>query len=217
MGTKSSLLMVLATIVAVAAASTMSLGKAEAQGFPPSPVIYSGAVTITSGEDPSGLFITARVLDYESEPVEVLNGAYTALIVLLPDSTYAGQTVTFHLDGVQAQQTDTSLAPGIPLPKSTFDLTFAKLPDPTPTPTPVIVAPAVYSGVIVVAGSQPPERAQLTARIGSYETTAITTTGPVFTNLVIAPPDESAIGQPILFFLNGFPSAPPAPAAGIGL
>ena len=210
---RNTWVLVLLAFAAAVAGTRLTAGVAAAQEFPPQPVIYSGAITVSSGENPDGFFITARVLDYEAEPVEVVSGAYSALIVSLPDNTYANLTLTFHLDGQQALETDTSLAPGLPLPKSNFNLTFAKLPDPTPTPTPVIVAPAVYSGAIVVAGSQPPAQAQLTARIGSYETTSISTNGPVFTNLVIAPPDESAIGQPIAFFLNGFPSAPPAPPA----
>ena len=210
---RNTWVLVLLAVVAAVAGSRLTAGVAAAQEFPPQPVIYSGAVTVSSGEDPDGFFVTARVLDYEASPVEVVSGAYSALIVSLPDNTYANLTLTFHLDGQQALETDTSLAPGLPLPKSNFNLTFAKLPDPTPTPTPVVVTPAVYSGAIVVAGSQPPAQAQLTARIGSYETTSISTNGPVFTNLVIAPPDDSAIGQPIQFFLNGFPSAPPAPPA----
>ena len=213
MSLKALLLGVLAAAAGVAGAGVLVSATAQAQdALPPQPVIYSGAVTVTSGEDPTGRLITARILDYESEPVEVANGAYIALVVQSPDHSYANKTLTFHLDGQQALETDTSVAPGLPVVKSDYNLTFAKLPDPTPTPTPVIVAPAVYSGAIVVAGSQPPAQAQLTARVGGYQTTPITTTGPVFTNLVIAPPDESAIGQPIQFFLNGFPSAPPVPA-----
>ncbi len=208
---RNTWVLIILAVAASVAGSHLTAGVAAAQQLPPHPVIYSGAVTVSFGEDPDGFFVTARVLDYESEPREVVDGEYAGLIVQLPDDTYVGNEVTFHLDGQQALETDTSVAPGLPVIESDFNLTFAKLPDPTPTPTPVVVAPAVYSGTIVVAGSQPPEQAQLTARIGSYETTSITTTGAVFTNLVVAPPDKTAIGQPIAFFLNGFPSEPPAP------
>ena len=208
---RNTWVLILLAVVAAVAGSRLTAGVAAAQQFPPQPVIYSGAITVSSGEDPNGFFLTARVLDYETEPVEVVEGEYAGLLVQLPDSTYADEEVTFHLDGQQALEADVSVSPGLPIIKSKYNLTFAKLPDPTPTPTPVVVAPAVYSGAIVVAGQEPPAQAQLTARIGGYQTTPITTNGSVFTNLVIAPPDDSAIGQPIQFFLNGFPSAPAAP------
>jgi hypothetical protein len=209
---RKTLWLTLLAVVAALSGSQLLAGRVAAQDFPPQPVIYSGTVTVTSGEDPNGHLITARILDYESEPIEVVDGEYKALIVQAPDTTYVDKDVTFHLDGVQASQTDTSISAGLPEIRSGYDLTFPNLPEPTPTPTPVIVAPAVYSGAIVIGGQAPPEQAQLFVRIGGYESPPTTTNGPVFTNLVVAPPDESAIGQSVEFFLNGFPSSPSAPA-----
>ena len=209
--TRKTLWLTLLAVVAALSGGQLLAGQAAAQDFPIMPVIYSGTVTVTSGEDPNGHLITARILDYESEPIEVVDGEYEALIVQAPSTAYVDQVMTFHLDGVQASETDTSISPGLPVVKSDFDLTFPSLPEPTPTATPVVISPAVYSGLIAIAGQQPPEQAQLFVRIGGYESPPLTTNGAVFTSLVVAP-GESAVGQPVEFFLDGFPSAPLVPA-----
>ena len=131
----------LAVAAAIAGAGPLLTDQAQAQEFPLQPVVYLGTVTVSSGQDPNGLLITARVLDYESEPAEVADGKYV-LSVLIPDKTYAGETVTFHLEGVPAEETDTSVAPGgLPVIK-TQDLTFPSLPEATPTPT---ATPTAYA------------------------------------------------------------------------
>lgn len=225
---KRWLLGTLAVAAAIAGAGPLLTGQAQAQEFPLQPVVYLGTVTVSSGQDPNGLLITARVLDYESEPAEVADGKYV-LSVLIPDKTYAGETVTFHLEGVPAEETDTSVAPGgLPVIK-TQDLTFPSLPEATPTPTPTPgptpgptatptptrtpapTGPAVYKGDLIVVGGTVPPEAELVARVGTYESAPAVIQDQGYINLVVSPTDQSLIGQTVQFFLNEVPSAPPSP------
>ena len=204
------LLGVLAGIVAVAGAQGLSTRPASAQ--PPLPALYSGTATVGGVPVRDGLLITAWVLDYISEPVAALDGRYELLLVAPPEGPFTSKTVTFHLDGVQAFETDTFRSGTF---KVSFDLTFPRLPEPTPTPTveptetpiatatPETAQPAVYSGPIVVAGSTVPEGAKLVARVGSYESHPALIQGQGYINLVVDPNDVRLIGQTVEFFLNG--------------
>jgi hypothetical protein len=153
--------------------------------------------------------MTARIRDYESKPATVIDGQYVALTVAPPDSITSG-TITFHLDGIKADQTRLYRAGDIDL---SFDLTFSSLPEPTPTVTPVpptatataeAAFPAVYSGPIVVAGGVVPTGAKLVARIGDYESTPGLIEGETYRNLVVAPGDARLVGQTVEFFLGEF-------------
>ncbi len=197
-----------------AVAGIARIDTAHAQNPPPLPMLYSGTVTAGGSPAPDGFEIFARVRDYQSEPVTVRNGRYTALTVGPPDSTYAGVTITFHLDSVQADQTDTFIAAFLPTIR-TLNLTFSGLPQPptpeptatpTVTPTPVAALPSVYSGLIIVAGGAVPADAELVARIGSYESLPAVVSGEDYRNLVIDPGETSLIGETISFFLNGIES-----------
>ena len=192
--------------------------SSNAQGLPPPPTIYSGAATAEGAPVPDGLLISARVGSYQSEPVAIKNGRYTALTVGPGDATFSGKTVTFHLDGVQALRTDTYIAGGLPTVKLNFGLTFPKLPEPTPTPTPeptntpvptptpMVALPAVYSGFIAIARAEVPEGATLVARIGQYESPRALIEGDEYKSLVVDPDDFNLLGDTIEFFLNGVQS-----------
>ena len=105
MTAKTRLLGIICT-TAVGAAFLAGLPEAaNAQGVPPIPAVYSGAVSAPIPV-PDGLFIHARIADYQSAPVVVKDERYQALTVAPPNSTYFDKTVTFHLDGVQAGETD---------------------------------------------------------------------------------------------------------------
>ena len=77
---------------------------------------------------PDGITIVAHVGDYRSAPVAVEEGRYRGLVVGPPNSTYAGMTITFHLGGVRADQTDIFTSSGFPTLKAEFQLTFQMLP-----------------------------------------------------------------------------------------
>ena len=128
-----------------------------------------------------------------------------------PDDSYFQQTITFHLDGVQAQETDTFIRAGSPVIDLNFSLTFDRLPGPTPTPTPIPPTPtatpqvaqsAAYSRPIVVEGGTVPEGAVLVARIGSYESEPALIEGEEYGSLVLNPRDFSLVGQTVEFLLN---------------
>ena len=204
------------TVGIVAVASTQGLSMREAGAQPLLPSLYSGKVGIV-GSSPilEGLLITARIEDYVSNPVVVQGGTYELLQVSPPDSGYSGRTVTFHLDGVQANETDTFRAAKI---TQNFDLTFPRVPVPTPTPTteptrtPIVTAtpetaqPSVYSGPIVIAGDSVPVDAELVARVGSYESLPALIQDQEYRNLVVDPKDITLVGQTVEFFLNGVKS-----------
>lgn len=79
---------------------------------------------------------------------------------------------------------------------------------PTSTPTPLTADPAIYSGVLTIAGlTAVPPGSVLTARIGSsYQSLPAAIVGRNYESLVVAPSSSSFIGQPVEFFLNGFKS-----------
>ena len=193
---------VVAGAVAIAAALYSS---ANAQAPPPLPTIYSGNATAAGAPVPDGFFIFARVDSYESPLVAVKNGRYVGLSVGPPDISFSGKIVTFHLNGVQAQETDSFFITALPRVKGSFDLTFPNLPREIPTPTPPArsVLPAVFSGLIVVAGGEVPEDATLVARVGEYESPPALIVGEEYSNLVVDPGDSKLVGEPVEFFLNG--------------
>ena len=97
----------------------------EAQhGPPPIPALYSGAVLVGGETPPDGLIITARILDYESQPSTITDGRYELLIVGPLDESFIGEAITFVLDGLQADQTDIYIPGSVDL---SFDLTFPAL------------------------------------------------------------------------------------------
>ena len=73
-------------------------------GFPPFPYLITGTVEVDGSflDESSGL--TARVGDWESRPVTVTEGSFgnapgIPIVVGPPNTSYAGQTVSFHLPG----------------------------------------------------------------------------------------------------------------------
>ena len=212
----------LATVAAAAvvAAVVSDLARAQERSLPVIPTVYSGSASVNGQPVPDGLMMIAKVDDYESEPVEVENGRYQVLVVGPEDQTYIGKPVTFHLDGVEANQKD-PFSPGKSGPGNTrliLNLTFPKLPEATPTPTfpptetptitptPVEALPAVYSGAIVVAGATVPEEAVLVARIDGYESIPAFIQDDTYKSLVVDPEDTDLLGGTIEFFLNNVKS-----------
>ena len=212
---RNSLTLTRAVTIAIAVSAFALLlfgGTAVAQGLPPMPAIYSGTATAAGSAAPDGLQIVARVDGYQSEPVTVSNGRYNGLTVAPPEAAYVGKTVTFHLNGVKADQEITFQSGNINL---SYPLTFPGLPEPTPTPTPVststpvpsptphVALPAIYSGLIVVAGGSVPTDATLVARVGYYESVPALIEGGSYRNLVVDPRDTALIGRNVEFILNG--------------
>ncbi len=180
-------------------------------GPPPGGITYFGTSTVDGIPVPDGYTIVGRVGDYESKPVTVVTtkdkdtgvetkGVYASLSVAA-DASFAGQTITFFLGDIQADQTDTYQPGGFPVIRRNFNLTFASLPTPTSTPTPEAtpipvdtpVTPPTPQASPVPPASPTPETADpmvfvsglifaqgvpripadsiLTARIGDYQST----------------------------------------------
>ena len=197
-------------------AGTATMHAVSAQSRPPTPTVYSGSATAAGTSVPDGMVVHARIRDYRSEPVAVVNGTYELLVVQPPNDSYNRGIVTFHLDGVIAAETDVYVIEGLPRLKSAFNLTFPGLPEPTPTVTPVppsptatpiVALPSAYSGNIIIAGVLVPRDAVLVARIGDYESVPAIVGDGVYTGLVLDPRDVSLLGARVEFFLNGFKSS----------
>ena len=127
------LALVLTLAVTILPSDTFAQG-----GLPPGGITYYGNATIDGEPVPDGYTIVGRVGDYESKPVIVEQGRYVALSVEA-EASLAGQTVTFFLGDIQANETDIYDArPGaVPHIETGFNLTFSGLPAPTPAPTSV--------------------------------------------------------------------------------
>ena len=139
-------------------------GLGASAEFPLRPSIYHGTLTVNGAAVPDELRLIARIGEYESPAVVTESGRYAGLIVLPPDESFIGRTVTFHLNGMQARETD-SFAVGRSGPHFTrynFNLTFSPKPTPasasaptptnTPTPTPT-PKPIVRTSFGPVSGS----------------------------------------------------------------
>ena len=74
--------------------------------------------------------------------------------------------------------------------------------------SPKTAFPSVYSGSIVVAGTQIPSDAVLTAKIGDYTSPPAIISGNSFQNLVVSPGNSTFIDKPIIFMLNNVQSEP---------
>ena len=66
---------------------------------------FSGTVTLGGQPAPNGEFISAHVKWWVSRPSKIFNGSYTALLVVPNDWALQGQTITFHLGELQAEET----------------------------------------------------------------------------------------------------------------
>ena len=183
------------------------------QAMRPLPTIYSGTVTVAGETAPDGIIIFAMVGDYipPNASATVTNGRYVGLTVGPPDTSYAGQIITFHIETVQANETTPFVVRPLPERVDNFDLSFPNLPiptptvTPTPTQTPVVAAPASYSGLVFVSGAAIPGNAQIVARIGSdyesYPALVDPNTGEY--GLFIDPLDINLVGRTVEFFING--------------
>ena len=181
------------TVVVVASILVVSReDDTQAQAPPPFAVIsFSGTVTINGAEpNQSGLMITARVGDWESEPVMVGSrpdqpNKYYNLVVNAPEGL-RGSMVEFWLGG-QVMASSTSFFAYIDsetgevvrdfsLPQNrTMDLDFASIPvatntpvppTNTPEPTAVIVSPAFFSGSVRSASGVIPDGYEVYAMVG---------------------------------------------------
>lgn len=173
---------------------------------PPLPALFLGTITAGGEAVPDGMTLVGRIgEDYETPPVIVEDGRYDVLKVTPPDGSFVGKALTFHLGEVEADQVAT-FQPG--QANHFYNLTFAKLPEPTPTP---VIAPSVYSGEIVVAGGFVADGSILIARLGGFDSPPAAIINGAYQNLVLNPNDDNLIGQPVKFFLNGVESLPPTP------
>lgn len=68
-------------------------------------VVYNGMVVVSGGDVPAGATLTARIGNYETNPVPVLGGQYISLIIDLDDPAFTNTEVKFYLNGIQSRTT----------------------------------------------------------------------------------------------------------------
>jgi len=109
--------------------------------IPAFPMVYFGDATVGGNPVPDCTGIYAKVEEFESGRVIVVDGKYAGLALGAPDASYNKAVITFHLaDALVADQTDTYVytqAPSISMIKQGFNLNFPHLVTPEPTITPL--------------------------------------------------------------------------------
>ena len=212
---RSRWMMVVAGIVVVGAL-VAAASAVRAQEQPVRPTTYNGSLTFDGQPLEDGVMLVARIDDYETTSVSSKDGRYQGLVVQPPKQRYVGKTVTFHVEGVEANESEPFVSgrSGPGFTRYIYDLTFPALPmrPPTPTPTttntpvptatPVVARPSVYSGTIIVSGGSVWSGARLEARLGDLRFPALVE-GQQYSNLVVAPGDLAQVGQVIEFYLDG--------------
>ena len=221
----------LGMLFATAVLATLVSGIAEkvsAQAGDPSTmpaasfVTLHGRVVIAGGADPNGMTITAKIDDWESNPVVVGDHTEYKYVVLVNAPTdYIGKDITLWLeDQVQALQTspfvyvnesDNSYALEWELPQlRELDIEFGSGPVPTPTPTmvpptptatPVILAPTFYEGRVRAGSIPPPDGTLIYAVIDDYVTAEASVFGGQYF-LTVDPFLEKYDGQLVEFFIG---------------
>ena len=123
-------------------------------------VVYNGMVVASGGTLVDGSMLTARVGDYESNPVAVVGGSYISLIVDLNDAALTGETVRFFLNDSEARTT--AIYEAGPTIRN-VDLIFTDLPmiEPTPMPTVAVVIPAATPEPVAAVSTVAPAPASV--------------------------------------------------------
>ena len=197
-------------------------------------VTYIGVVTIGGQPAQDGLLVTARIGDYESEPVKiggepgqgVSSGSYALNVG--PSADHEGMEIEFWIEGqIRADQTGELFGPiepgtnriclgcawSLPILRR-LDLTFPSGPVPTPTQTftptatAVILEPAFLSGTAFSGSTTPPDGTLIYARIDDYQSEVVPILNGRFT-LVLNPEAEEFGGKSINFFLSSLQSLQP--------
>ena len=197
-------------------------------------VTYIGVVTIGGQPAQDGLLITARIGDYESDPVKVggepgqgvSSGSYALNVG--PSADHEGMEIEFWIEGqVKADQTGELFGPiepgtnriclgcawSLPILRR-LDLTFPSGPVPTPTQTftptatAVILEPAFLSGTAFSGSTTPPDGTLIYAKIDEYQSEVVPILNGRFT-LVLNPEAEDFGGKSINFFLSSLQSLQP--------
>ncbi len=113
------------------------------EGPPPLPVIVQGTAYVDGVLMQGEAELTARILDWESRPVTVIDGVFDLLIVGPPSGAYTNQPVTFHLLEMESRQRTRFTMLGAPL-ALVVRLDFSEragTPTPQLTPTELPVTP----------------------------------------------------------------------------
>lgn len=189
-------------------------------------LIFYGEVEIKHEDSSDGYKLTAKIGDYETQPVIVggdgPSDRYYGLLVNPPQGTHVGDTIEFWLEGqIVADETEVFLylnpdgsydtAWSLPQQRE-FDLSFSSKPvatatptstptvTPTPTPTPVILKPSFYEGRAIAQSQPVNDGIEIYAKVGDYVSDpAIVLDGNYF--LTVDPADEKYFNLNVEFYI----------------
>ena len=189
-------------------------------------LIFYGGVQMAGGDSADGYKLTARIGDYESQPVVIggdgPSGRYYGLFVNPPAGENVGDAIEFWLEGqIIANETEIFLYlnPGgsfdtawsLPQQRE-FDLSFSSKPvatptptptptlTPTPTATPVVLKPSFYEGRAIAQSQPVKDGIEIYAKVGDYVSdSAIVLDGNYF--LTVDPADKKYFNVNVEFYI----------------
>ena len=92
--------------VVIVGALVVAASAVRAQEQPVRPTTYNGSLTFDGQPLEDGVMLVARIDDYETTSVSSKDGRYQGLVVQPPKQSYVGKTVTFHVEGVEANESE---------------------------------------------------------------------------------------------------------------
>jgi len=99
-------------------------------------IVYNGMVVVSGGAIPEGAKLTARIGDYESNPVPVQGSEFISLIIDVNDPLYTNKEISFYLNGISSR---TTVVYDVGATIRQVDLIFMDIPGvSTPLPTPSV-------------------------------------------------------------------------------
>lgn len=180
----------LPTATPVATATPISVG----------PIVYNGVVVVSGGTMPEDAILTARIGNYESQPVTLDGGRFISLIIDLDEPGFTDKEVTFYLNGVLSR---TKAIYHVGETIRNIDLIFMDFPvqeipvavAPTPLPTEVPVPTVV------------PTMAQVSVPATNTPVAVVSTNTPLPTQVPAPTP------EPIVLVVTATPEAEELPPA----
>ena len=189
-------------------------------------LIFYGGVEIANGNSADGYRLTAKIGDYETQPVIVggdgPSGRYYGLLVNPPIGKHIGDTIEFWLEGqIVSGETevflyrnpDGSYGTAWSLPQQReFDVSFSSQPvatatptatptvTPIPTATPIILKPSFYEGRAIAQSQPVNDGIEIYAKVGDYVSDpAIVLDGNYF--LTVDPVDQKYFELKVEFYI----------------
>ena len=154
-------------------------------------MVFNGLVVASGGAVPEGATLTARIGNYETRAVPVVNGAFISLIIDLNDPKLTNAVIKFYLDGIESRTTSVY---DVGATIRDIDLIFMDLPRPEPT----LVPTAVLAAMPVMPTAVP-----------TLEPTSVPVAVAVPTETPVTAVIEESSPTPVVLVVTATPETPP--------